>query len=84
MSAAGGFDWQFLVVTLAAGWGAWALAKPLLRLRAAKRAEKGCAHCAAGNPCASDEPNAEPKLVTLGAGRPSRATPSGSSISGST
>lgn len=72
MSAAGGLDWQFLVVTLAAGWGAWALARPLLRLRAAKRAERGCAKCAAGNPCASGETSAEPKLVTLGAGRPPR------------
>jgi len=73
MSAPGGFDWQFLVVTLAAVWGAWALARPLLRLRAAKRAEKGCAKCAAGNPCASGEPSAEPKLVTLGAGRQARS-----------
>jgi hypothetical protein len=74
MSAANGFDWQFLVVTLAAGWGVWALARPLLRLRAAKRAERGCAHCAAGNPCASGDSDPEPKLVTLGAGSPRRST----------
>jgi hypothetical protein len=69
MSSAGfAFDWQFAVVTLAALWGAWAVLRPILRWRATKRAA-ACAHCASGNPCATEKPEAGPKLVRIGEGR---------------
>lgn len=69
MSGAGGFDWQFLVVSLAALWGAWALLRPLLRWRAArKRALPACARCAAGESCGTAEPAKNGGLVTIGAG----------------
>jgi hypothetical protein len=71
------FDWQFLVVTLAALWGGWALLRPLLRLRAARKEGAACAHCAAGNPCepaetvdtAARPATASSGLVSIGSGR---------------
>lgn len=64
------FDWQFVIVSLAALWGAWAILRPLLRSRAARRAESAaCAHCSAGHACAAPKVAANDSLVTLGAGR---------------
>lgn len=74
------FDWQFAAVTLAALWGAWALLRPLLRWRAAKRAA-ACPHCAAGDACAAQPasaPAGSQPLVQIGAGRV-RPAPSGPS-----
>jgi len=76
MSGGTGFDWQFVVVSLAALWGGWALLKPLLRFRAAKRANASpaCARCAAGETCGTAEPSPNEGLVTLGAGRVARTS----------
>jgi len=48
-----GVDWQFVIVTLAALWGAWILLRPLLPARRAKPASGACARCSAGSRCAS-------------------------------
>jgi hypothetical protein len=40
-----GFDWQFVIVTLAAGWGGWLLLRPLWAGRGAKKATGACGHC---------------------------------------
>ena len=67
-----GVDWQFVIVTLAALWGAWILLRPLLPTRKAKTAsgETGaCARCSAGTPCASNGgARGTSGLVTLGSG----------------
>jgi hypothetical protein len=63
----GGLDWQFVIVTLAALWGAWILLRPFLparRKKPASGASGACARCSAGTPCAS-----KTGLVTLGSGR---------------
>jgi hypothetical protein len=68
-------DWQFAVVTLAALWGAWAILRPLLRWRAARKAA-ACPRCAAGEACASQREGAGPRgqpLVQIGSGRISSA-----------
>lgn len=44
MIGAAGIDWQFLVVTGAAVWGAWFLLRPLRRVRGAEP-RGGCGHC---------------------------------------
>jgi hypothetical protein len=63
------FDWQFLVVTAAALWGAWVLLRPLLAKRKDEAGGAACPRCASGNACASKtERDAETKLVTLGSG----------------
>jgi len=62
-----GLDWQFVIVTLAALWGAWILLRPLLAARRAKPASGACARCSAGTPCASKGGVRESSgLVTLG------------------
>jgi hypothetical protein len=68
-----GFDWQFVIVTLAALWGAWVLLRPFLPSRKGKpssTASGACARCSAGTPCASKTGAKEGSgLVTLGSGR---------------
>lgn len=62
-------DWQFLIVTLAALWGAWVLLRPFLPSRKKREAEGSCARCSAGTPCASNGAARETSgLVTLGSG----------------
>jgi len=45
VSTAPGFDWQFVVVSLAAAWGGWVLLRPLLRFRGAKKNTGACGRC---------------------------------------
>lgn len=63
-----GLDWQFVIVTLAALWGAWVLLRPFLPSRKKKQAEGSCARCSAGTPCASNGARGTSGLVTLGSG----------------
>jgi hypothetical protein len=65
------FDWQFLVVTLAALAGALVLLKPLLAARRAKPQSGACGRCSSAD-CGKESavPAGGPTgLVTLGAGR---------------
>lgn len=48
MSGAG-FDWQFVIVTLAAAWGGWVLLRPLWRDRGSKKATGACGHCSSAD-----------------------------------
>jgi len=62
-------DWQFLVVTAAALWGAWVLLRPLFAKRKTNETGGACPRCASGTACATKtERGAESKLVTLGSG----------------
>ena len=71
MSALGPLlDWQFLVVTVAAGGAAWSLVRPLLR-KPAPGAAPACTHCASGQAaCAAARKRQQAEggaLVTIGA-----------------
>jgi len=71
-----GLDGQFVIVTLAALWGAWILLRPLLPARRGKPASGACARCSAGTPCASKDGARESSgLVTLGGGSRRKAPP---------
>ncbi len=66
-----GFDWQFVVVTLAAAWGGWILLRPLWQLRGSRKATGACGHCS--SPDCTKQPDPGPGatgLVRIGAGAP--------------
>ena len=59
-----GFDWQFVVVTLAAVWGGWVLLRPLWRERG-KKTGTSCGRCSSPD-CTK---GAASDLVRIGAER---------------
>ena len=69
MSGAVGFDWQFVVVTLAALGGGWILLRPLWPSRGDKKAVGACGHCSSAA-CKTKEPAREASagLVRIGSG----------------
>lgn len=77
-SAMAGFDWQFVIVTLAALWGGWILLRPLWASRNARKPVGACGRCssAACKPGAESKPGeasaafSESGLVAIGSGRP--------------
>ena len=70
MSAMAGFDWQFVIVTLAAAWGGWVLLRPLWRSRGGKRAAGACGHCSFAACGKKPVPDTSSGLVRLGSGAP--------------
>ncbi len=64
----GGFDWQFVAVTLAALWGGWLLLRPLWRDRGAKKATGACGRCSSSDCTVPPEPGPA-KLVRIGRGK---------------
>lgn len=77
-----GFDWQFVIVTLAAAWGAWVLLRPFWASRKAQKPTGACGRCssAACKPVARPEDSAAAfssgsgsGLVAIGSGSPRRA-----------
>jgi hypothetical protein len=71
--AAGGLDWQFVIVTLAAGWGGWVLLRPLLPVWGAKGAKKAagaCGRCSSPDCTKEASPQASGGLVSIGSGAP--------------
>lgn len=65
-----GFDWQFVIVTLAAAWGVWVLLRPLRRSRGGKKAVGACGHCSSAACGKKPVPDASSGLVRLGSGAP--------------
>ena len=85
-----GFDGQFVIVTLAAAWGAWILLRPLWASRKSGKPTGACGNCssAACKPVERAEASAAfsgsgsgSGLVAIGSGSPRRtkstAPPSG-------
>ena len=71
MSAAG-FDWQFVVVTLAALCGGLVLLRPLWQFRGSKGAPKAtgaCGRCSSPDCTRQAEPGAGAGLVRIGRGK---------------
>ena len=61
-----GFDWQFVVVTLAAAWGGWVLLRPLWQLRGSSASKKpvgACGHCS--SPGCTKQPDPGPGATGL-------------------
>lgn len=71
MSGAAGFDWQLVVVTLAALWGGWILLRPLWAFRGArKKAVGACGRCSSAACTKKPVPAASSGLVGIGPGLP--------------
>lgn len=77
-----GFDGQFVIVTLAAAWGAWVLLRPLWASRTSGKPTGACGNCssAACKPVERTEGSAAfsssgsgSGLVAIGSGSPRRA-----------
>ena len=71
-----GFDWQFVVVTLAAVFGGWVLLRPLWQLRGSKKPTGACGRCS--SPGCTKPPDSGPEatsLVRLGSGIPRKPGP---------
>lgn len=76
-----GFDGQFVIVTLAAAWGAWILLRPLWASRKSGKPTGACGNCssAACKPVERAEAAAFSSsgsgsgLVAIGSGSPRRA-----------
>lgn len=68
----GGFDWQFVVVTLAAAWGGWVLLRPLWQVRGSKKAATGaCGRCSSPDCTKPSAPGpGATGLVRIGSGAP--------------
>jgi hypothetical protein len=67
-------DPQFVIVTLAALWGAWILLRPLARAGREKKPASGagaCGRCSSPACSAPPGPGDGPKLVSLGSGKKS-------------
>jgi len=64
-----GFDWQFVVVTLAAVCGGLVLLRPLWQLRSSKDAPKptgACGRCSSPGCAVRTDPDPDTTLVRLG------------------
>jgi hypothetical protein len=69
VSGAAGFDWQFVVVTLAAVWGGWMLLRPLWRSRGDRKTATGaCGRCSSAACTSKPGPAASTRLVGIGSG----------------
>ena len=70
MNGAGGFDWQFVAVTLAALWGGWVLLRPLWRDRGSKKPTGACGRCSSAD-CTKqpDAGGSAAGLVRIGRGK---------------
>jgi len=64
-----GFDWQFVVVTLAALCGGLVLLRPLWQLRGAKKPTGACGRCSSPDCTRQAEPGAGAGLVRIGRGK---------------
>lgn len=80
MSAASGLDWQFVIVTLAAAWGAWILLRPLWASRKSEKPVGACGRCSSASckPAEASEASAAfsgsgSGLVAIGSGMPRKA-----------
>lgn len=79
-----GFDWQFVIVTLAAAWGAWILLRPLWASRKGRNPTGACGNCSSAACKPVERPQAsaafsssgsgsDSGLVAIGSGSPRRA-----------
>jgi hypothetical protein len=65
-----GFDWQFVVVTLAALCGGLVLLRPLWQLRGSKKPTGACGHCSSPGCTTRTDPAPGPQgLVRIGSAR---------------
>lgn len=68
-----GFDWQFVIVTLAALCGGLVLLRPLWQLRGSKNSPKptdACGRCSSPGCTVRADRGPETGLVRLGSGKP--------------
>ena len=79
-----GFDGQFVIVTLAAAWGAWMLLRPLWASRKGQKPAGACGNCSSAACKPVERPQASAafsgsgsssgsELVAIGVGSPRRA-----------
>lgn len=83
--SAGGLDWQFVIVTLAALWGGWILLRPLWASRKGGKPAGACGNCSSVACKTGAMPADSPAsgLVAIGSGTPRKPRSSAGSSPGS-